>query len=74
MSLKKWTIAIVVGVVVFFLVTPWYGVDTNPPKCWSMFDYEVPCNRWISVAAGLCAAAVASVVLWALGRQNGDRL
>lgn len=32
------------AVVVFVLLLPWSGNDSDPPECFSVFGYVVPCG------------------------------
>ena len=48
--------AMTVGVVVLVLLFPAYGIDTDPPQCFSTFDYSVPCGA--GLAFGVAAVAV----------------
>jgi hypothetical protein len=60
----KLIIALLAGLVVIAALLPTHGVDSDPPVCWSMFDYVVPCGSWMALAAGAAAAALVGIVLW----------
>ncbi len=62
--------ALLAGFVVVAALLPWYGVDSDPPVCWSMFDYVVPCGSGLALAAGATATGVVAVTLWLLGRRT----
>lgn len=59
---SKWWVAgrvvaaMAVGVVVLVLLLPAGGIDTDPPQCYSTFDYSVPCGA--GLAFGVAAVAV----------------
>ncbi len=61
--------AIGVLVLVLLLLHPVGGVDSLPPRCWSMFGYDVPCHRGVSVAAGAALAVVVGFTLWLKSRH-----
>ena len=52
-------IALVAGFVALVLLFPGSGIDRQPPECYSVFGYVVPCEAWV---AWVAAAAVAGVV------------
>jgi hypothetical protein len=62
--------AIGVLVLVFLLLHPVGGVDSLPPRCWSMFGYDVPCHRGVSVAGGGALAVIVGFILWLKGRPE----
>jgi hypothetical protein len=68
----KVVVALLAGLIVFALMFHWGGgIDTQPPVCYSMFGwYTVPCDAWVSWAAG---AATAGVVFLALLRKDRRR-
>lgn len=68
----KVAIALLAGLVVFALLFHWGGgVDTQPPVCFSMFGwYTVPCDAWVSWAAGAVTAGVVFVALWLSDRRT----
>lgn len=53
---------VVTGLVVFAALFPFAGSDTQPPTCWSVLGYVVPCGAGVAVGAGLAAAVLAAVV------------
>ena len=68
------------ALVVFVLLLPWGGNDSDPPECFSVFGYVVPCGpgpeqqhgegfalAGALVAAGLVAAGSA------VGRRDATR-
>jgi hypothetical protein len=67
---KKLTIALLAGLVVIAALLPWHGVDSDPPVCWSMFDYVVPCGSGLALAAGAATAGVVGCVIWLVDRRS----
>ncbi len=68
------------AVVVFIVLFPNGGDDSDPPECFSKFDYVVPCGFGPDQAQGIgfaLAGAMLSVVLVgagaAVGRWEGAR-
>jgi hypothetical protein len=61
-------IALLAGLVVLLLLFPGSGIDRQPPECYSMFGYVVPCDAWV---AWVAAAAAAGLV--GLGLSLRDR-
>lgn len=60
---------------VFVLLLPYSGNDTDPPECFSLFGYVVPCGFGPEQAHGvgfaLAGALLAAVLVgagWAVGR------
>lgn len=77
---RTWSIAakvaiavltVLAGLVVLVLLFPASGVDTQPPECYSVFGYSVPCGDGVAVAAGAAVAAVIGVLFWIAGRGRG---
>jgi hypothetical protein len=58
--------AVIAGFVVFLLLFPFSGDDSDPPTCYSVFDYVVPCGSGLAVAAGLATGVVVAVGLLAV--------
>ncbi len=54
----KFAFAAVAGFVVLVLLLPWSGIDTDPPICYSMFNYSVPCGSGLALAAGVTTGLV----------------
>lgn len=57
-TVAKVVITLLAGLVVLVLLFPGSGVDTQPPECYSVFGYTVPCEAWVSWAAGALTAGV----------------
>ncbi len=73
MRLRRAAVATTVGLVAAVLLFPWYGVDSDPPQCWSIFDYVVPCHAGVAVLAGLGGAAMVGVLISVISRAPGRR-
>lgn len=66
-TMRKVTVALLAGLVVFVLLFQWGGgLSSDPPTCFGMFGWwTVPCGGWPAVAAGaLTAGAVWLVLSW----------
>ena len=67
----KVALAVGAGLVVFAALFEWGGVvTTDPPICFGMFWYHVPCGGWPAVAAGALTAGVVGLLLWWWGRRK----
>ena len=66
----KLAISLVAGLIVIVALLPWHGVDTDPPQCFSMFDYRVPCGSGLAFAAGSAAAGAVGLTLWLVSRRR----
>ncbi len=58
------------GFVVFLLLAPMSGIDTDPPQCFSAFDYRVPCGAGLSLAAGAATATALGLLAWGWKRSH----
>lgn len=69
--MAKVVLAVLAGLVVFAFLFYWGGVQTSdPPRCFGMLGYTVPCDTRVSWAAGTFTAAVVLVVLWLGDRRR----
>jgi hypothetical protein len=68
-TVAKIAVTFVAGVAVMLLL-PWYGLDSDPPQCFSMFDYRVPCGAGLAFAAGAAVAGVVGFALWLTSRRR----
>ena len=68
----RWRVvlALVAGLVPFMVLFSWAGIDTDPPTCFGMFGYHVPCGGWPALAAGAFTAGFTWVVLWWWDRRS----
>lgn len=62
-------VSIVAGFVVFIVLFPYSFADT-PGTCSSVFGRAVPCNRALSVAAGVATAVLVALVLFLIIRRR----
>ena len=60
-------VALLAGLAVVLLLFPGSGNSAQPPQCYSIFGYLVPCDAWVAWAAGAATAGVVGLALW------GDR-
>lgn len=68
--------ALLAGVTVFVLLLPASGQDSDPPECFSVFGYVVPCGLGREQPHGSAfalAGAVMAVGLVAVGSVAGRR-
>lgn len=63
-------VALLAGLAVVLLLFPGSGNSAQPPQCYSIFGYLVPCDAWVAWAAGAATAGVAGLALWALDRRR----
>lgn len=69
-------VSVVAGLVVFVLLFPYAGADTDPPECWSVFGYVVPCGFGPQQSHGVgfaVAGAVLAAALVGIGSAVGRR-
>lgn len=60
----KIVVAVLAGFIVLLLLFPASGVDTQPPVCYSIFNYTVPCEAWVAWAAAALTAGIVGIWLW----------
>ena len=70
--LRKRTIviALLAGLAVLLLLFPASGIDPQPPVCYSMFGYVVPCDAWVAWAAAAAAAGLVGLAMRATDRRR----
>jgi hypothetical protein len=61
------------GFVVLVLLFPGSGQMSQPPQCFSMFGYYVPCESGVAVAAGAATAGIVVLLFWSAGRRTPKR-
>ena len=66
----KLAVAVVAGAGVFLLLAPYSGEDSDPPTCYSVFSWVVPCHPGMSIATSLATSVVVAVVLLGIGRRR----
>ncbi len=64
-------IALLAGLAVLLLLFLGSGIDRQPPECYSMFGYVVPCDAWVAWAAGAAMAGLVGLAI--LGERRGRR-
>ena len=69
-SIAKIGSTFLAGLPVVILLLPWYGLDSDPPQCLSMFGYRVPCGAGLAFAAGAATAGVISLAFWLTSRNR----
>ncbi|MCA1569959.1 MAG: hypothetical protein LC798_06480 [Chloroflexi bacterium] len=70
MTRRNVALALLAGLVVLVLLFPGSGIDRQPPECYSVFGYVVPCEAGWAVAAGAATAGVVAMVLWLRSRRR----
>lgn len=64
------------AVLIFFLLLPYTGNDSDPPECFSVFEYVVPCGLGPEQEQGIdfaLAGAVLAAVAVGAGSLVGRR-
>lgn len=62
--------ALIAGLAVLLLLFPASGIDTQPPECYSMPGYVVPCGAWVAWAGAAAVAGLVALALWASERRR----
>jgi len=70
MTRRSMVFALLAGLVVLVLLFPGSGIDRQPPECYSVFGYVVPCEAGWAVAAGAATAAVIGLLPWLRSRRG----
>lgn len=68
-----WVVALsaaAVGILIVLLLFPASGIDRNPPECYSIFGYVVPCGAGLSAGLAPAGAVVAGAVAYVLMRRR----
>lgn len=63
-------VALLAGLVVLVLLFPGSGNAAQPPTCYSVFGYVVPCDAWVAWVAGTATAGLVGLGLWVRGRRR----
>lgn len=69
-TVAKIAVTFLAGLIAVVLLLPWYGLDSDPPQCFTMFDYRVPCGAGLAFAAGAAVAGVVGIALWLTSRHR----
>lgn len=57
-------IALLVGLAVLLLLFPGSGTAAQPPTCYSLIGYLVPCEGWVAPVAAVASAALVGLAAW----------
>jgi len=60
--LAKVVIAVLAGFVAFVILVPTSGAE--PPLCYSMLAFQVPCDGQVAIVAGVVTGASVGVAFW----------
>jgi hypothetical protein len=63
-------VALLAGLAVLLLLFPASGIEPQPPVCYSMIGYVVPCDAWVSWAAAAATAGLVGLALWMNDRRR----
>jgi hypothetical protein len=63
-------VALLAGLVVLVLLFPGSGNAAQPPTCYSMFGYVVPCDAWVSWVAAAATAGLVGMGMWMNDRRQ----
>ncbi len=69
-SARTVAVALLAGVAVLLLLFPGSGIDRQPPECYAMLGYVVPCGGGLAVVAAAAVAGLVGVALWIYGRRS----
>ena len=65
-------VAFLAGLLVFLILFPASGVDSDPPVCRAMLFYVVPCERWVAPLIAITTAVGGGIALWwTIDRRKG---
>jgi hypothetical protein len=62
------SVALFAGFVVFVLLVPTSGAE--PPLCFAVLGYQVPCGGDVAKAAGVAVVALVALALWLRGLRT----
>lgn len=63
-------VALLAGLVVLVLLFPGSGNAAQPPTCYSVFGYVVPCDAWVAWVAGAATPVLVGLGLWMNERRR----
>ena len=66
----KLAVPFLAGLIVFAVLVPAGGGDSQAHQCSSAFGYGVPCGSGLSLAAGAATAGVVGLALWLSSRRR----
>jgi hypothetical protein len=70
---RTFVLVLLAGLAVLLLLFPGSGIDRQPPECYSMFGYTVPCGGQLALVAAAMAAGVVGFALWLYDRRPSRR-
>jgi hypothetical protein len=62
--------ALLAGLVVLLALFPAGGVVTDPPECYALLFYAVPCEAQVAWAVAIATAGLVGVPLWMIHRRR----
>lgn len=68
LPLKGVGVALVVGFTVLVLLVPVGVAASDPPQCYAVFGYRVPCRLGVAIAAAVVTTVVLAVYGWIRSR------
>lgn len=68
LPLRPVGVALVVGFAVLVLLAPFSGAASDPPQCYAVLGYRVPCRLGVTVAAAVVTTVVLAVYGWIRSR------
>jgi uncharacterized membrane protein YhhN len=69
-SAKVIAVACLAGLVALILLFPGSGNAAQPPTCYSMFGYVVPCAAWVSWVVAAATAGLVGTGLWIIDSRR----
>lgn len=69
-SAKVIAVAFLAGLVALLLLFPGSGNAAQPPTCYSMVGYVVPCAAWVSWVAAAAVAGLVGIGLWIIDTRR----
>lgn len=69
-TLVKISAVVGLGIVALVLLFPASGNSRQPPECYSVFGYSVPCGAEVAVVAAVLAAGTSALLLFLLDRRG----
>ncbi|MEX1173555.1 MAG: hypothetical protein WEG56_13190 [Chloroflexota bacterium] len=67
---KMFVVALLAGLAVLLLLFPGSGIDRQPPECYAVLGYVVPCGGGLAMIAAASVAVVVGLVLSLKARRR----
>jgi uncharacterized membrane protein YhhN len=67
---KVVAVALLAGLVALILLFPGSGNAAQPPTCYSIFGYVVPCDAWVSWVVAAATAGLVGIGLWIIDSRR----